>query len=78
MKFNLNIFKKCSQIPFHKAMKTVLDHKDDPQIKELVLHLLNNLVTKDDNLIDDIIVNIIKKRLYPVAKDNETGRSISV
>lgn len=74
MKINMNVFQKCSKISFEKAMQTVLEHKDDPQIKELVLRLLNNLVTKDDNLIDDIVVDIIKKRLYPV---DET-RSISV
>lgn len=71
----MNIFKKCSKISFEQAMQTVLEHKDDPQIKELLLCLLNNLVTKDDNKIDEFIVDVIKNRLYPVSKDDET-RSI--
>lgn len=61
----MRLFKTCSKVSFDKAIRVVMDHKDDPEIKELVLRLLNNLVTKDDNMIDDMIVKIIKERLYP-------------
>lgn len=61
---------KCFEVSFDKAVKVILDHQDDPEVKALIIKLLNGLVVKDDNLIDDIIVNVIKEKLYPLNETN--------
>ena len=50
---------------FKKAIKIVLDNKNDPDVKELVLQLLNYFVNTTDNTIDNDLVEIIRKNLYP-------------
>jgi hypothetical protein len=58
--------KNCfEQLSYNKAVTIIMKNKDDPRIKELILYLLDSLVIKDDNQVDEIVVKFIKERLYP-------------
>ena len=60
------MLKKCfPNYSYEKAIKVILEHKDDPDVKELIIQLLEYFVNTTDNTIDNDLVNVIRNRLLP-------------
>lgn len=57
------ISKCCQEIDLEKAMATLINHRHERLVKQVLVHMMEEYAKTTDNTIDDKFVQIFRERL---------------